>query len=365
MYISLSPVTKRNIARIVPFGLIWLVLGMVFMFVEYAALGDFENVSSTAIRVNAQILIFASIAVTILGLMIGAIELAWLNRTLSKKSFTIKIIYKLLFYTSFLFLIILLTFPIAASIELDAGYFDKKVWIKYIDYLTSITNVSTFVQMGLSLFISLIYAEISENIGHNILFNFFTGKYHKPQEEKRIFMFLDMKSSTAIAEKLGHIKYFELLKEYYNTMSDAIIRHQGEVYQYIGDEVVISWEYEKGLNNNNCLQCFFAMKEDLQDRSVYFEKTFGLTPSFKAGLHYGMVTTGEIGALKKEIIFTGDVLNTTARIQAMCNDFKVDNLLSKELVDRLELSAKFRCSTLGEQELKGRKESVELVTIIQ
>ncbi|MEQ8243247.1 adenylate/guanylate cyclase domain-containing protein [Fulvivirga sp.] len=361
---QMSPITKRNIARIIPFGLIWLVFGMTFMFVEYAAMGGFDNVATTAIRVSPQILVFASIAVTMLGLLIGAIEMIWLNRALSKHSFTVKIIYKLLFYALFLFTIILITFPIAASMEMKVGVFDARVWEKYVDYLTSITNLSTFVQMGVSLFACLFYAEISENIGQNVLFNFFTGKYHKPTEEERIFMFLDMKSSTAIAEKLGHIKYFELLKAYYDTMSNAIVKHEGEVYQYIGDEIVVSWEYKKGIRNNNCIKCFFAMKADLEAKAEALKNAFGVTPSFKAGLHYGMVTTGEIGALKKEIIFTGDVLNTTARIQALCNNLEVDNLISDELIDQLSCHNEFEIKKLGLHELRGRKGSVDIATVI-
>lgn len=329
------------------------------MFVEYAAMGGFDNAASTAIRVSGEILVFASIAVTMLGLLIGAIELVWLNKALAKYSFTVKIIYKLLFYALFLFVIILITFPIAASMEMKVGVFDGRVWQKYVDYLTSITNLSTFVQMGISLFACLFYAEISENIGQNVLFNFFTGKYHKPKEEKRIFMFLDMKSSTTIAEKLGHIKYFELLKAYYDTMSNAIIRHEGEVYQYIGDEVVISWEYERGVRNNNCINCFFAMKADLATKAPTFESAYGVTPYFKAGLHYGMVTTGEIGALKKEIIFTGDVLNTTARIQSLCNENNTDLIISEPLYNELDQTEQDFVS-IGEVELKGKQEAIKL-----
>lgn len=193
--------------------------------------------------------------------------------------------------------------------------------------------------------------------------NFFTGKYHRPIEEKRIFLFSDMKSSTAIAENLGHIMYFELLKEYYANFSDAIIRYSGEVYQYIGDEIVISWKYEDGIKNNNCINCFFAMKEVLKNRADWYKATFGITPTFKAGLHLGEVTTGEIGALKKEIIFTGDVLNTTARIQGLCNTYNVDILVSEDLIKSLELEPEFNINSVGVVTLKGKKEQKALFTI--
>ena len=173
-----------------------------------------------------------------------------------------------------------------------------------------------------------------------------------------------MQSSTTIAEKLGHVKYFEMLAEYYSDLSSSIIQHRGEIYQYIGDEIVVSWKLQNGLLNNNCLKCFFAMKEAIKNQSIKYNSKFGLLPYFKAGFHYGKVTTGEIGVIKKDIIFTGDVLNTTARIQGLCNTYKVDILISGQLLKKMNLDSEFRVEALGEKELRGRDEKVELFTIL-
>jgi adenylate cyclase len=105
------------------------------------------------------------------------------------------------------------------------------------------------------------------------------------------------------------------------------------------------------------------MKADLQHRSEFYLNRFGVQPSFKAGLHCGEVTTGEIGALKKDIIFTGDILNTTARIQSLCNEYGVDILLSEEMHDVLTKSTKFQLTSLGKSELRGKSKEVELFTI--
>ncbi len=360
---SLSPKSRRNLTRILPFGLIWLLFSWVFFIVEYAAVGNSGYIPSTAIVLNFEIFIFASLAITIVGLLVGTIELVYLNQAFAKKSFIKKITYKVIIYLFFLFLVVLIAFPIAASIELQTNIFDVRVWEKFVDYFISITNLSTAIQMSVSLGVSLFYAEISENIGHGILLNFFTGKYHAPTEEKRIFMFADMKSSTAIAEKLGHIQYFELLKEYYNDLSDAIIAYSGEIYQYIGDEIVVSWKYIDGVENNNCIKCFYAMKEDLGKRADWYLEKFGVQPDFKAGFHYGNVTTGEIGALKKEIIFTGDVLNATARIQGLCNEYNADILISGDLMKSLHLDPEMQIKSVGKNELKGKTKTIELFTI--
>ena len=175
-------------------------------------------------------------------------------------------------------------------------------------------------------------------------------------------MFLDMKSSTTIAEQLGHVRYFEMLKEYYVDLSDPIIEFGGEIYQYVGDEVIVTWKAKDGFAHN-ALHCFFAMQEALKNQSEKYQSAYGLVPTFKAGIHYGNVTTGEIGVIKREITFSGDVLNTTARIQGLCNTYEVDLLISGKLAKALVSDNDFKAIALGEAELRGRNEKMDLFTV--
>ena len=67
-------------------------------------------------------------------------------------------------------------------------------------------------------------------------------------------MFLDLRSSTAIAEKLGEERYFNFIKDVFKDVTPAIIYAKGEIYQYVGDEIVVSWKMNNGIENANCLQ---------------------------------------------------------------------------------------------------------------
>ena len=216
--------------------------------------------------------------------------------------------------------------------------------------------------MAVALFICLSYAAVSENLGHRVVLNLLSGKYHHPQEENRIFLFLDLKSSTTIAEQLGHQRYFRFLQAYYDALSDAIIQHRGEVYQYIGDEIVITWPYEVGMQHNSCLQCFFAMHEDLNNKQVKFEEEYGVYPTFKGGMHAGSVTTGQIGALKKEVFYTGDVLNTASRIQSLCKEYGVDFIISANIKQGVS-DNELQFTHIGETHLRGKKQSVPLYSV--
>ncbi len=362
---TLFPNPKRRyyMKRILPFGIIWLVLGWFILIIESMATEYRNQRPETDITITWSIFLFASLAVFIVGIAMGAVEVLWLGKRFNHKAFWQKTLYKLGFYLLFMLVINLVTFPIAASIELKSSLFNAEVWNKFSNYISSTTFLSTMVSLAFSIFLSLLYSGISEHLGHNVLVNFFSGKYHYPKEESRIFMFVDMKSSTSLAEKLGHQNYFRFLRDYYNQLSEAIIQHRGEVYQYIGDEIVITWEQEVGLRNQNCLHCFYAMKKGLEQKSAYFEKTYGMAPSFRAGLHMGKVTTGEIGALKKEIFFTGDVLNVTARIQKLCKPLKREIIISEQLVSQWTQNNP-RFEPLGTMDLEGRNTPVALYTPI-
>ncbi|QQR88119.1 MAG: adenylate/guanylate cyclase domain-containing protein [Flavobacteriales bacterium] len=190
------------------------------------------------------------------------------------------------------------------------------------------------------------------------------GRYSTPREEQRIFLFFDMRSSTSIAEQLGHKKYFSLLNDVYADITDPVIDTRGEVYQYVGDEVSVTWRMQRGLKEQRCLECFFRIREKLQQREAYYRATYGLLPEFKAGLHCGAVTTGEVGLVKKEPIFSGDAVNTAARIQNSCNRLGVDILLSQDLMDHLRLpEGRYQRRPMGEISLQGKRNAVALWTI--
>ncbi len=363
MWSRLSPKTRRNILRIAPFGVIWFVMDQVFTISDYTSTDSPSVRPDEAIALDPGIYLFASLAVATVGCLVGAIELLYLNRRLSQFSLTTKLVVKTLFYAALLTAVVLITFPIAAAMEMDTGLTDPRVWERLQGFLVSKPALNTGVQLTTHLVISLFYAETSEHMGAHVLRNFLTGRYHTPKEERRVFLFSDMKSSTTIAERLGHARYFLLLRAYYDALADAIVDHGGEVYQYIGDEIVVSWPEAVGVRDANCLRCVLQMKRDLRERANWFEAEFGVAPDFKAGLQVGAVTTGEVGALKREIVFTGDVLNQTARIQGLCNALGADLLVGDELRARLDAPDGWTFRSLGEQVLRGKGQSVEVFAL--
>ncbi len=155
------------------------------------------------------------------------------------------------------------------------------------------------------------------------------------------------------------------LKDIFQQSTASILDTKGDIYQYVGDEIVISWKMPEGVGNANCLKCFFDIQEALKLKASYYKESYdGIVPEFKAGLHYGYVVVGEIGVVKRDIVYSGDVLNTAARIQQKCNELGVNILLSNYLLDKLNLQADtFEPKKIGGMELRGKEKKIMLYTL--
>ncbi|UCD62490.1 MAG: hypothetical protein JSV59_13660 [Flavobacteriaceae bacterium] len=74
----------------------------------------------------------------------------------------------------------------------------------------------------------------------------------------------------------------------------------------------------------------------------------------------GAIIKGEIGIIKKDIIYTGDALNTTARIQSECNNYSVRALISEDLVTKLNQDVNFSYTEIGKLKLRGKQAPIKL-----
>jgi adenylate cyclase len=178
-------------------------------------------------------------------------------------------------------------------------------------------------------------------------------------------MFLDMKSSTTVAEKLGHQKYYALLDAFYHEITNPVLENKAEIYQYVGDEVVFTWKTKKGIENANCIKIFFDIERRLEKRKHRYEEKYGIVPDFKAGVHFGDVITAKIGDLKRVIVHNGDVLNTTSRIQERCNKYNCKLLISGSLLEKLDLGEGYRSKFIKSAKLRGKKARIDLYCIEQ
>jgi adenylate cyclase len=205
--------------------------------------------------------------------------------------------------------------------------------------------------------------EVNRLLGQNALLSFMTGRYHRPQVEERVFLILDMKSSTAAAERLGEVDFHRLLNRLVTDLSGPIVLRDGQIYRYVGDELIATWPLSRGVKDAACVRACFAALDRMVMHGPDYEREFGTQVELRASLHCGPVVVGEMGSVKKEIALLGDTLNTAARLIDACRDSGETVIASADLLDRLVLPSGVAVRSLGPSRLRGKEQAIVLCAL--
>jgi adenylate cyclase len=207
--------------------------------------------------------------------------------------------------------------------------------------------------------------EVNSLLGQNVLLSYVTGRYHRPQVEQRVFLIIDMKHSTAAAERLGEVEFHRLLDRLMTDLSGPIVLRAGQIHKYVGDELIATWPIAGGLKDANCVRACFAARARLVARDEDYQREFGMSVQVRASLHCGPVVVGEMGSVKKEIALLGDTLNTAARLVDVCRDSGESVVASAELLDRVVLPLGIATRSLGLIQLRGKEHAIGVNALVQ
>ena len=243
-------------------------------------------------------------------------------------------------------------FMLAYFYEPDDFNLTEDSW-RFISYMFSI--YALVLAPGIS-FINL----MNKKFGPGVLLPLLMGKYRRPQNESRLFMFMDLRSSTTHAENLGHIKYSALIRDCFGDINQALVKYKGEIYQYVGDEMVINWLMISHFDPVDSINFFFDVQEGFISRQDYYLSNYNIVPEFKAGIHMGMVTAVEVGDIKREIAYHGDTINTASRIQDVCNTYGENLLISSDVANSPSVRNTYHVKSMGSLALRGKEQPTEI-----
>jgi adenylate cyclase len=288
---------------------IWVVFA--FLFLYNIILFDKD------LATNRSLILF-SLAFAIIGFAVSAALVFYLKNAFRHYPLWVSVLIKM---TLTFLLFILVAFIILAFYFVFSSHWKLNEYIRqfYKEVFLTRAFMIFMIDLGIMTLLTIFILEVTDKYGPGGFWSMMRGKYNKPRIENRIFIFLDINHATAIAEKLGHTKYFRLLRDFFSDITVPILANGGEIYQYVGDEVVLSWK-NTPLNKQKCFKflrnAFFLLKR----REARYMRRYGVSPSFKAGIHSGEVTAGVIGIVKKDLVYSGDTLNTAARIRSKCHE---------------------------------------------
>jgi len=291
-----------------------------------------------------------------LGFAVGVAELFILKNWLKDLPFLVHLAGKSLMLIGVMYLAF-------AVLNLLDVFIDGITWHAYAQAIFRHETLIGMVEGLAVIAFLLFFIQLDRLLGPGVLLGYLTGRYHRPRQELRIFMFLDLKGSTTLADEMDAGRYFDFLHRYFTEMSEPIMKTGAEIYKYVGDEIVLTWKMKSGLEEDNCIRLFFLIEDQIHAHRDHFLQEYGVIPEFKAGVHAGEVITAQMGELKSEIVYNGDVLNTTARIQALCNQLGQKLLVSAELMESLSLGPEYNVLELGPVQLRGKAEASELCAV--
>lgn len=195
--------------------------------------------------------------------------------------------------------------------------------------------------------------EVGGLLGFGTLRDLLTGRYVQPRREQRVFSLLDMKDSTGLAERLGPIRFHELLNAFFQDVALAALECEAVIHKYVGDEAILTWP-ASALADGRCLECPFLVLDAIEARRAYYLSRFGVVPSFRTALHCGEIVAGEIGDVRREIAFVGDTLNVSARLLEAAKHVGRDMLASEELLATAQKPVWLTVEPLPVLNLRGR-----------
>ena len=216
---------------------------------------------------------------------------------------------------------------------------------------------------AITTFLLLLLRQAAQIVGERTGRDIALGRYHRPRTEERFFLFIDIVGSTPVAERLGAPAVHRYLNRIFQEASDPIDDHGGEVYQYVGDEIVVTWRVPDGRAAARPLACLFAVEAALARAAPEFEREFGTVPRLRAALHAGEVVAGESGGSRRAIVFHGDVMNTTSRVENLTRELGQPFLVSEDALVRLEGTDAYALKDMGPQPLRGRQASLHVYAV--
>ncbi len=215
-----------------------------------------------------------------------------------------------------------------ASEEIEKGNFSLTLLPKNRDEVGYLTSKFSEMCKGLATF--------GRFVNMDIALKAMSGNLELGGETKHATIFFsDIRSFTAISEKLEPTEVIEFLNDYMTRMVDCVIQTNGTVDKFIGDAVMAVWGASSSAGSAqadalNGIRASLMMRAALKDFNV--GRGGDKKPIIKigCGLNTGSVVAGQMGSNERmEYTVIGDAVNFASRTETLTKPFGADILITE------------------------------------
>lgn len=341
----ISPLTRYKLRKLLLYALVTAAVGLVLMLF------------------SGHVGLIPALGWGLVGIWTGVLEEFLFGRRFRSLAIPLQFIGKAVAVNAFTIAIVLLALATDLGHSLPYG---MEARFATGTHFTDTNLIRTALQVVVVTSVAILIVQVEEFMGRRFFMGFLLGWYDKPRESERVVLSIDLVSSSALNERLGDMLYFRFLNFTHSLMTEAVLRHDAEIHKYVGDEVIFTWTMREGLHNFNCLALYFDIRGRLEAHRHEMMREFGAFPQFRGGLHGGRVITAQVGHIKRAIDLSGDVMNTTSRVESLAKTLKVDLLITQELLDRMpDAHLNYSFGEEVEIQVKGGKRRLTVRTVEQ
>ena len=254
---------------------------------------------------------------------------------------------------------------VVATKMIENGEFNINLKAKTKDEIGVLTNA--FVEMGMGLeekermkdaFGRFVNQEIAEMAMKNEI------QLGGEIKQATIF-FSDIRSFTAISEKLTPSEVVEFLNDYMTLMVECVNDNHGFVDKYIGDAIMAVWgtPISHGNDAENAINGALKMRTALIRFNL--DRGSDKKPIIRigCGLNTGDVLAGQIGSTERmEYTVIGDAVNLASRIEALNKPMGTDLLISQNTADVVE--GIYDLVPMNKIKVKGKSEPQQIYAVL-
>jgi len=353
-----SIVNKRKLPIIFVIAICWTLADFIIFLIKLSS-DSFSFKYEEQESITLQAILLREINVLIVSFIIGFLLVSVLKRFLRH---TLPVFHFLIKTLILIAAGLVMSFFIYITYEMIIGHrtFNESIHRFAVNTFNAGWIIPKMAEWGSLYILTQLAIEVNEKYSPGVFIDIMLGRYLKPREEDRIIIFIDLRNSTPIAEKLG-TNYFEFIRDFIFCISAGVMEHDGRIYQYVGDEIVAWWPSSRE-NAKKAVSSLIESRKILNINNDIFKSNYDIVPEYKAGIHTGKVTVGQVGISKKELVMSGDTINTASRIRSACNDLNQKFLVSKEIIDLLQMED-WQSESMGDADLKGKNENLELFAL--
>jgi adenylate cyclase len=185
------------------------------------------------------------------------------------------------------------------------------------------------------------------------------------EEVEATVLFADLVSFSSLAENTAPKELIGFLNDYFSTMTEIILAHEGTLDKFIGDAIMAFWGAPLPISDHTQLACETAL--EMQEAMSLLQEGWqaqGFPPiATRIGLHTGPVVAGNVGS-KKRFNYTvvGDTVNLASRLEQANKYYGTGIILSEATCRRMTNT--FLVRELDLVQVRGRVQPVIIYELL-